>query len=114
MKIILTLIYLIFTTGGMIFMKLGGDSLALSLKNGIDFKMGGLTFLGFVLYLGSFLLWQRLLVTFDLSYIVPITTGIMQIVILIIGALIFKESFTIVNILGVLLIIIGVILTAIK
>ena len=38
MKYILTIIYLICTTGGLTFMKLGGDSLQLTFKEGLNFK----------------------------------------------------------------------------
>ena len=47
MKYILTLIYIIFTTGALFVMKAGGDTLLLSFKNGITFKIGFLTLLGF-------------------------------------------------------------------
>jgi drug/metabolite transporter (DMT)-like permease len=114
MKALITFIYLIVTTSGMIFMKLGGNSLSLLINKGLEFKIGGLTLLGFALYAVSFLLWQHLLVTFDLSYIVPLTTGIVQILTLIIGALIFKENINIYSIFGVLLIIAGVVLISIN
>ncbi len=114
MNIILTVIYILLTTGGLIFMKLGGNSLVISIKNAIEFKIGYLTLLGLILYIISFLLWQKLLISFDLSYIVPITTGISQIMILIIGYFIFKESINFYNILGVLLIIIGILLISLK
>lgn len=114
MKIILVIIYMFFTTSGMIMMKLGGNSIFLNLKKGIDFKIGGLTLLGFSLYAVSFLLWQRLLLTFDLSYIVPITTGILQIIILLVAMIIFKEDINIYNVLGIFLIIAGVILISLK
>lgn len=109
-KYILTLIYICFTTGGMYLMKMGGDSLSLSFRNGITFKIGFITCLGFICYLCSFLLWQKLLVTFDLTYIVPITTGICQIIILLIGTLAFKEQINLTGIIGIILVIIGVIL----
>lgn len=104
MKYFLTLIYLFFTTSGIFLLKSGGDSLKISFLNGIEFKMNYVTLLGFVCYLISFLLWQKLLVTYDLSYIVPLTTGISQIIILIVGALAFHEQINWMNILGVLLI----------
>ena len=109
-KWILTIIYLVLTSSGIFLMKLGGDSLSFSMKNGINFKMGYITLGGFLCYLFSFLLWQKLLVTFDLSYIVPITTGISQIIILLIGILFFKEQINPTVIAGVIFIIIGVIL----
>ncbi|HIT21532.1 MAG TPA: hypothetical protein IAB56_00985 [Candidatus Scybalousia intestinigallinarum] len=112
MKIILTVVYIILTTLGIFLMKLGGNSLSLSFTNGVNFKIGFVTLLGFLSYLGSFLLWQKLIVTFDLSYIVPITTGICQLLILIIGICFFKEQVNIVSIVGAILIIIGVVLLA--
>lgn len=110
MKILLTAIYICLTTLGIFLMKLGGNSLSLTFGNGINLKIGFITLLGFTTYLCSFLLWQKLLVTFDLSYIVPITTGISQIVILLIGLLFFKENINWMGILGVIITIIGVML----
>lgn len=113
MKILLTVLYLLFTTGGLTLMKIGGDSLSFGLKSGLSFKIGYITLFGFLCYFVSFLLWQKLLVTFDLSYIVPITTGIVQIIVLLLGLLVFKESVSITGIIGVIFIIVGVVLTSI-
>ena len=68
--------------------------------------------LGFLLYLCSFLLWQRMIVKYDLSIMVPIVTGIVQIVVLLIGHFIFKESLPITGIIGAMLIILGIVLMA--
>ncbi len=114
MKYLLTIIYIIFTTGGIFCLKSGGDSLMLNLKNGISFKMGYITAFGFLLYVCSFLLWQKLIATYDLSYIVPISTGIVQIVVLLLGVLFFKENINYINIIGIVLVITGVILISIK
>ena len=93
-------------------MKLGGDSLSLSFKNGITFKIGFVTFLGFFLYLISFLLWQRMIIKYDLSILVPVVTGIVQVLVLIISHFVFKESLNIVSLIGVALIIIGIVVLA--
>ena len=114
MKYLLTCIYIALTTGGLFCLKAGGDSLALSFKDGISFKIGFITTLGFLLYIFSFLLWQKLLSTYDLSYIVPLTTGITQIIILLIGYFAFKETVSITNVIGIIMVIIGVILISIK
>ena len=95
-------------------MKSGGDSLQISLKNGFSFNLGYITALGFVLYICSFLLWQKLIATYDLSYIVPITTGIVQVIILLFSYFIFKEHISLVNFIGIVLIIAGIILVSIK
>ncbi len=113
MKLLLTIIYIVLTTMGLFLMKLGGNSLSLTFQNSINFKIGFITLLGFLSYICSFLLWQKLLVTFDLTYIVPITTGITQLIILLIGILFFKEQVNVTGIIGALFIIIGVVLLAI-
>lgn len=114
MKYILTTFYIILTTGGLFCLKSGGDSFSIALKNGFSLKMGYVTALGFLLYICSFLLWQKLLATYDLSYIVPITTGIVQVIILLLGYFFFHENINIYNLVGIILVIIGVILISIK
>jgi len=57
-------------------------------------------------------LWQKLLVKYDLSVMVPIVTGIIQIIILIIGYTIFKESFNVISLIGALIIVVGIIVLA--
>ena len=91
-------------------MKLGGDSLKLSLSKEFSLRMGWTTLLGFLFYIVSFLLWQKLLVKYDLSSMVPIVTGISQIIIIIIGYVIFKENVNIQNIIGAITIIVGIII----
>ena len=108
-KYIMTIVYIIFTTCGITFMKLGGDSLHLSFNKGLSFKIGWITLLGFLFYFVSFILWQKLLVKFDLSTMVPIVTGISQIFIITIGYTLFKESFSIQSLIGALIIIIGIV-----
>ena len=112
MKYLFAAIYVIFTTGGITFMKLGGDSLKLNFKDGIYFSMGWKTFIGFVLYLVSFLLWQRLIVKYDLSTVVPIVTGIVQIVVLLVGYIVLKENMSLMSIIGAFIIILGIIIMA--
>lgn len=113
MKFLLTVVYLLFTTSGMFFMKAGGDSLSLLFSKGLEFKIGYLSLVGFVCYGISFLLWQKLLVTYDLSYIVPLTMGIIQIITLVIGVAAFQESISWVNVMGVFCIVVGVILVGV-
>lgn len=110
MKYLLTIIYIVFTTCGITFFKLGGDSLKLSFNSGINFKIGWITTLGFGFYLVSFLLWQKLLVKYDLSVMVPIVTGISQIIIILVGYIIFKEKVNIQSLIGALVIIAGIII----
>lgn len=114
MNVILTILYLFFTTSGLTLMKLGGDSIKLSLTGSFAFKIGYLTILGFVLYAISFLIWQKLLTIFDLNQIVPIITAIVQIIVFTIGIIVFKEKVNIYNIIGLVVLLIGILLLSYK
>ncbi len=115
MKYIFILIYIIFTTLGLVFFKIGGTNpLSISFNNGLGIKIGYVSLLGFLFYICSFLLWQRLLIIYDLSYIVPITTGIIQCIVLLLGVFLFKENINAFNVFGVVFIIIGLILLSVK
>jgi small multidrug resistance pump len=69
---------------------------------------------GFACYICSFLLFTRIVVIFDLSYIFPICTGVVQIVTLIASYYVFKEKISTYGIIGASLIILGVIIMNIK
>lgn len=66
--------------------------------------------IGFVCYICSFLLFTRMVIMFDLSYIMPLTTGIVQILSLVASSVVFKESISKQGIIGASIIIIGLII----
>ena len=111
MKFVLVIAYLVLTISGLIFMKLGGNPGTLDFKDGtITLGMSAISGFGFICYLCSFLLFTRIVVMFDLSYIFPICTGIVQILTLIASAVIFKENITMQSAIGASIIIIGIII----
>lgn len=115
MKFVLVIAYLILTVCGLILMKLGGNPGTLALKEGtITFGMSIISGIGFICYLCSFLLFTRIVVMFDLSYIFPICTGIVQILTLIASAIVFKENITMQSAIGAAIIIIGIIIMNLK
>ena len=115
MKYFLVLLYLVLTTLGVILMKKGGNPGAFSLDNStLKFGISIVSALGLICYICSFLLYTKIIVMFDLSYIVPICTGIVQILTLIFAVVIFKESFSWNTITGASAIILGLILMNIK
>lgn len=115
MKIVLIIIYLVLTVSGLILMKLGGNTGTIAIENKtFQFGISLISALGFICYIASFLLFTRLVVMFDLSYIMPITTGIVQILSLIASIVIFKEGYNWQTISGVSLVIIGILLMNIK
>lgn len=110
MQYVLIVIYLILTILGLILMKKGGNPGSLAFESGnMNFGISLISLAGFVCYLGSFLLFTRLVVMFDLSYIMPLCTGIVQVLTLIASKVIFKENITTIGIVGASLIIIGII-----
>ena len=111
MQYILVVVYISLSISGLVLMKLGGNTGSISMANGdINFGISPISLVGFICYIGSFLLYTRIVVMFDLSYITPICTGIVQVLTLIASKIIFKENFTTQGIIGATIIIIGVIL----
>ena len=109
LKLFLVCIYLVLTLSGLTLMKKGGNPGKIKInKKEISLSMSPISALGFVCYLGSFLLFTRIVVMFDLSYIMPIVTGIIQIVTLIVANMFFKEKISKKSIIGASLIIIGI------
>ena len=110
MKIILIIAYLILTVSGLVLMKLGGNPGTISIENKtFQFGISLVSALGFICYIASFLLFTRLVVMFDLSYIMPICTGIVQILTLVASKVIFNENISVQGIIGASLVIIGII-----
>lgn len=116
MKIISIIIYLCCSVGGLILMKAESNSTAIAMNNGIfNFSMGFKSMLGFILYIGSFLIYTFYIIKqFDLSFIFPIITGITQILVILAGVFLFKETMSTYSIIGVFLIIAGVTFLNIK
>lgn len=111
MQVILIVVYLILTISGLVLMKLGGNPGTVSMAEGdINVGISPVSLIGFICYIGSFFLYTRLVVMFDLSYITPLCTGIVQVMTLIASKFIFKESFTTQGIIGAAIIIFGIIL----
>lgn len=111
MKFLLLICYFILTISGLILMKKGGNPGSLAIENGtFNFGISLISLAGFICYLGSFLLFTRLVVMFDLSYIMPLTTGIVQILTLISSYVIFKEEFNLKAVIGASMVIIGIII----
>lgn len=116
MKIISIIIYLILSVGGLVLVKSGSSSVNIAIQNGtFNFAMGIKAMLGFIAYIGSFLIYTFYIIkNFDLSYIFPIITGITQVFVIIAGVVIFKEQINAYAMGGIALIIIGIVLLNVK
>lgn len=115
MKLILVVVYLVLTVCGLVFMKLGGNPGTFTMQEGtISFGINWISAIGFICYIGSFLLFTRIVAKFDLSYIMPLTTGIVQVLTLVASKIIFKENLSTQGIIGASIIILGILIMNIK
>lgn len=115
MKFILVGVYLVLTLAGLILMKKGGNPGTVNINNGeINLGMSLISMLGFICYIASFFLFTRIVVMFDLSYIMPICTGIVQVLTLVASYFIFKEQISRQGIIGASLVIIGIVIMNLK
>lgn len=115
-NVILIAVYLCLTIAGVILFKMGTQKeFIVSISAGVfNLKMSLLSILGLVCYLCSFLMYMFLISKFDISYIVPVTTGIVQVATFILAVLIFKETVTTPKVAATILILIGIIIMNIK
>lgn len=115
-NIILIAVYIILTIGGVVLFKLGTQKdFLVSIATGIfTLKISLISIIGLVCYLCSFFMYMFLISKFDLTYIVPVTTGIVQVATFVLAIIIFKESVTVSKVVATGLILIGVILLNIK
>ncbi len=114
-KIIITF-YVLATSLALVVLKLGSKDGAPAqfIEGRLHFNLTSYTFLGIVLYGVSFLLYIYLISRYDLGYIIPLTTALVYILIFAASFAIFNEAFTILKILGILLIVTGLVLLNLK
>jgi len=116
MRIIMIIVYLIFTVSGLILMKKGGNAGKITMGSGeFAFSMSWISALGFICYIISFLLFTRIIMMFEnVSYISPICNGIAQACIVIASIIFLKEKVSGLTIGGAAMIIAGVIIMNLK
>jgi len=116
MVVLVTILYLILTSVGVILIKLGSKTVTLEVIKGTFNCSMNLTFvLGLICYVFSFLLFTFVLVRkCNLTYILPITAGISQVIVILAGLFLFKEYVNIFQIVGIVLSISSVVLLNIK
>lgn len=109
------MVYIFFTVGGLVFIKLGSDNFSLILKTSkISFTCSPYLMLGLSFYLVSFVMWTIIVKGNKLSVIYPLTTGLVQILIFIFAVIIFHEKVEPLKLIGTAIIILGVVLLNIK
>lgn len=114
-KMVLVVLYILLTITGLVLMKLGGNTGSILIENmSFSFTMNFISLFGFISYILSFLLFTNIVVKFDLSYIMPITSGLIQVLTLLSGFFIFNEIISTRGIIGASLVICGIIVMNIK
>jgi len=103
--------YIFFTVFGLFLMKLSGQPIEFGINEGaFFFNISTKMLLALLFYGGSFLLWTGIVVKNDLSFIVPFSSAIVNVLSVIIGVLIFHEHINTHKAIGIAMAIIGVIL----
>lgn len=106
------ILYAIATSLALIFLKLGTKTGApiSYIDHKLVFNLGLYTISGIFLYGVSFLIYTYLISKYDLGYIIPIATALVYIAIFVASFIIFKETFTMLKIMGIGFILIGLVL----
>lgn len=112
MNIILVILYVIFAVGGSTLIKYGGLSKVASFITLpiVNVNMSLISILGVICYGISFLLYILLLNKFDLSFISPVTIGVVYVLLMVTAAVVFREQFTVIKTIGCAVILAGIML----
>lgn len=104
--------YALTTSLALIFLKLGSSAGApISIADGkLQFNLGFYVVSGIILYGLSFFIYTFLISKYDLGYIIPLATAVVYILIFVASFIIFKESFTMIKIMGISFILVGLVL----
>lgn len=108
MMILLFLLYIILSAGGLILFKLGSKNAMFCLQSsGFTISLSWTILLGIICYGLSFLLWLGIVSALDLSYAMPLSVGLVNVLVLIGSALVLNETISIMQWIGVFVIILG-------
>lgn len=111
-NILLIVLYVVFAVGGSTLIKYGslekvGAVFTLPVVNA-SFSL--VSFFGIICYGLSFLLYILLLSKFDLSFISPVTVGIVYVLLMVTAVVVFKEHFTVLKTIGCVIILAGILM----
>lgn len=109
-------LYVLLTSAGLIFMKLGSEhGPPLSLAEGrLHSNLNAAVITGLLLYAVSFVVYVYLISKFDLGYIIPLLAGFVYLLVFSASYFVFKEAFTITKTLGICFILFGLMLINVK
>lgn len=109
------IVYIFFSMGGLILMKLGAGKIAVEINGGVlQFSLGVKVLLALTMYVVSFLIWTQIVAKSDLTYIVPVSSAVVNILTVIVGVLLFREYVSVQQIIGIIITVVGVVLMNIR
>lgn len=116
MNWIYLVLYILFSVSGSTLLKFGSSSVVKSLFTLpiVNMNISVYTFFGFILYGLSFLFYTILLSKFDLSFISPLTVGLVYVLLMVTAFVFFREQITVYKIVGSSMILLGVLMIVIK
>ena len=116
MFIIILSIYAILSVGGLTLFKLGAQQALSITLTGTAFSMriSWLSIAGLIMYICSFLIYMGLVSKIQLSFLTPISTGVIYILTLAVSLLVFHEVLTPFKLVGAFFVLAGIVLMNIK
>lgn len=116
MQFVTILIYAAISVGGLTLVKLGSASpLTLEIsKTSFSVNAGWTTILGLILYIVSFLIYMKLVSRNSLTYLMPVSQGVVYVLTLLVSLFVLHEKLTLHQWVGWTLILAGLILMNLK
>lgn len=109
--LLLLLCYLLATSMGLLLIKLGGAGTSFSIASqSISMQMDFKLIIGLMCYAASFVLFSVILQKQNLSIIYPLCAGVVNIVSVVLGVVVLRETISNTGIIGIALIIVGIVL----
>ena len=113
--IILFFVYAALSASGLLLMKIGSEGASFGIiENVLKIDVSLPLILGMLCYLASFLLFIFIISKNNISYIYPISTGVLNVVTFVLGAVLLKEEISGFSVAGLVLIVAGVVFMNLK
>ena len=116
MFVVILLIYALMSVGGLTLFKLGAQR-ALNIgitSTAFSLQISWLSLLGLAMYVCSFLIYMGLVSKIQLSYLTPISTGVVYTLTLAAAILVFHETLTPFKMVGAAFVLVGIVLMNVK
>jgi len=115
-NILFMVLYVFLTVSGLILFKLGSNvsQIGVIAKGVLNIQISFTSIIGAFCYLCSFIIYLLLISKNAISFLMPIMTGVVYVLIIIASIFILKEKVTLISLVGSILILTGVILIIFK